>query len=68
MAAKKKTFTAEISSEMADAYYEGLCRSKVLAGLSAADAAEVTARQRAEDELNNVVPFLETETETPPEA
>lgn len=68
MAAKKKPMSEEITSQMADAYYDGLRQAKQRAGLSAASAAEVTARQRAEDEANNTVPFLATEPETPPEA
>lgn len=71
MATKKKTFTAELAAEMADAYYDGMRQGKVLAGLSQADATEVTARQRAEDEANKVTPFLDTaeaEPETPSEA
>lgn len=71
MAAKKKTFTAELSQQMADSYYDGMRQAKVHAGLSLADAIEVTARQRAEDEANNVTPFLdlaEADPETPPEA
>lgn len=69
MATKKKTFTAELAAEMADAYYDGMRHGKVLAGLSLADATEVTARQRKEDEANGITPFLtESEPEETPEA
>ena len=70
MAAKKKPIDTDLALQMADAYYDGLRQAKQRAGLSAASAAEVTARQRAEDEANNAVPFIEAETEpeTPPEA
>jgi len=67
MAAKKKTFTDELAAKMADAYYDGMRQGKVLAGLSLADATEVTARQRAEDEANGVT-LGETESEEIPEA
>lgn len=35
-----------------DDYYDGMRQAKVHAGLSLADAIEVTARQRKEDEAN----------------
>jgi hypothetical protein len=63
MAAKKK------SSPPGDAYYEAMTATKVAAGLSLADAQEVTARQRAEDEANGLEigsdDEPETETKTP---
>ncbi len=71
MATKKKTFTAEFAQQMADSYYDGMRQAKVTAGLSLADAIEVTARQRKEDEANNVTQFLdlaEADLETPLEA
>ena len=69
MATKKKTFTAEISEEIATSYYDGMRQEKVLAGLSLADAIEVTARQRKEDEANGITPYLtESEPNETPEA
>jgi len=61
MAAKKKI------TPPGDAYYEAMIAVKVAAGLSLADAQEVTARQRAEDEANGVT-LGEPEPETPSEA
>ena len=61
MAAKKKP------TPPGDAYYEAMVQGKLLAGLSLADAQEVTARQRAEDEANGIT-LDEAETETPPES
>lgn len=67
MATKKRTFTAEVGSQLADTYYDKTRTAKVAAGLSLAAATEVTARQRAEDEVNGVALSLD-ELETPPEA
>lgn len=49
MAAKKK-----FSEMLGDEYYDAMRQAKVDAGLSLAQAIEVTARQRAEDEANGV--------------
>lgn len=69
MAARKKTFTAEISQELADSYYDAMRAAKVGAGLSLTDATEVTTRQRVEDEVNGITPYLtESEPEETPEA
>jgi hypothetical protein len=62
MAAKKKP------SPPGDAYYEAMLQDKIKAGLTLADATEVTARQRTEDLANGVVLDADTETDaTPPE-
>ena len=55
--AKKKLTAA--NPEAADAYYASLQQSKVTGGLPLADAAEVTARQREEDEANGAAPYLD---------
>lgn len=69
MATKKRSFTAAVDSQLADTYYDKMRTAKVAAGLSLADATEVTARQRAEDEANGAALSLdEAEPETPPEA
>jgi len=47
MAKKSKT-----DPTIADAYYAAIATRKQAAGLSLADAIEVTARQRAEDDAN----------------
>jgi len=50
----------------ADAYYAAMLSRKQSAGLSLADATEVTARQRAEDDANPE--FTIPEPEPTPEA
>lgn len=72
MAAKKKSFSAQIDQELADAYYDGMRQEKAKV-IPLADAIEVTDRQRAEDEAAGFAPYLdkaesESESETPSEA
>lgn len=47
-----------------DAYYAAMISAKTAAGLSLADATEVTARQRAEDEANGFTPPAPETTES----
>lgn len=61
MAAKKKP------TPPGDAYYAAMLQGKINAGLSPADAAEVTARQRAEDLANGVTLETDADPATPPE-
>lgn len=61
MAAKKKPVT---DAAAADEYYQAIQSAKIAAGLTLADAIEVTARQRAEDEANPDFIFPGTESES----
>jgi hypothetical protein len=65
--AKKKIDPAK-ADELKTAYYDAMRQGKRDAGLRLEDAVEVTARQQAEDEASQSMPWLEEETEQPPES
>lgn len=61
MAAKKKP-----SKPLGDEHYAQMLQDKIKAGLSLADATEVTNRQRAEDEANGVTLGMASDDNDPP--
>jgi hypothetical protein len=67
-AKKKKTDLPANAEELATAYYDTMRQEKAR-HIGLADAIEVTARQRAENEANGLTPYLEeTEPEEAPAA
>lgn len=63
--AKKKQTAASLGEDQVTAYYERLRQSKIAAGLSGEQAAEVTARQRETDAANGVELEIDVPDETP---
>jgi hypothetical protein len=69
MAAKKKKEVPANAEELKAAYYDAMRSAKVAGGLPADEAEQVTKRQMAWDEEQDITPWLDgVEPEPTPEA